>query len=227
MNPMRASVKPSSASRRASASVNSLRTNGGFLRTTSTPCAITTRPWSSTIHGPERCSGALTGAPVSAAAGAASASAASPAATQDETRTIPTRPFRLNVQCAASVPRSARYSTLCAPLRRHPRRTLLDGLADARIGPAPADVAQLIEVGVGDRAPPRGVHVIDERDRGHDLAGLAVAALRDVHLEPRLLHRVQLLADRRRQPLDRGDVVGRPDVADRRAARGGGPAGGL
>src|SRR6266496_4156897 len=84
----------------------------------------------------------------------------------------------------------------------------VDRLADAVIGTAAADVADLIEVGVGQRA----ALLSDLGDSGHDLARLAVAALRDVHLEPRLLHRVQILADGGRQPLDGGDLVSGGDV---------------
>ena len=46
--------------------------------------------------------------------------------------------------------------------------------------------------------------------RGHDLAGLAEAALRDVLVDPRLLHRVQLVAVG--EPLDRGDLAAAADA---------------
>ena len=38
---------------------------------------------------------------------------------------------------------------------------------------------------------PSRAHLPDQRHRGHDLAGLAVAALGDVVVQPGLLHRVQ------------------------------------
>ena len=49
----------------------------------------------------------------------------------------------------------------------------------------------------------------EQRGRGHDLAGLAVAALRDVVLDPRGLQRMQfaVLAG---QAFDRGDLLSRP-----------------
>jgi hypothetical protein len=40
----------------------------------------------------------------------------------------------------------------------------------------------------------RVVDLVEQRHRAHDLAGLAVAALRDLLFEPGLLHRVQLAA---------------------------------
>jgi len=77
-----------------------------------------------------------------------------------------------------------------------------DRLADARVCAAAANVAQRVDVSVGD-LPAFSADLVDERDGGHDLTGVAVAALRDVVLQPRLLHRMQLLADGRRQALDR------------------------
>src|SRR5689334_20910240 len=72
---------------------------------------------------------------------------------------------------------------------------LMHRLADALIRPAAADVGhRLVDFGVG------GFRLLlQECDGGHDLAGLAVAALRHVYAEPSLLHRVRGI---RRQPLD-------------------------
>src|SRR3954451_10252647 len=94
-----------------------------------------------------------------------------------------------------------------------------DRLADPEVGAAAADVADLVEVGVADLAAVP-VRLADLRHRGHDLAGLAVAALGDVALQPRLLHRVQFLADGLGQPLDRRHLVIRLDLTDRDRAPG-------
>src|ERR1700687_6059383 len=63
----------------------------------------------------------------------------------------------------------------------------MDGLADALVGSAAADVAahEVIDIGVG-----RVGLLGEQRDGGHDLSGLAIAALRDVFFDPGLLHRV-------------------------------------
>src|SRR5262245_13582742 len=62
---------------------------------------------------------------------------------------------------------------------------LLDGFADAEIGPAAADVPGhcLVDIGIGGR---RDLH--EQGGGGHDLAGLAVAALHDLEVEPGLLN---------------------------------------
>ncbi len=113
---------------------------------------------------------------------------------------------------------------LLAPLRRarHLLRAGADRLADPRIRAAAADVADLLDVAIGDRAATLlAADLVDERDRPHDLPGLAIAALRDVEVEPCLLHRVQfavLLADGLGQALDRRDLVRRLDLGDRHGA---------
>ena len=58
----------------------------------------------------------------------------------------------------------------------------MNGFADTHVGAAPADVAvhRLVDVGVGRLGNAR-----EERRRRHHLAGLAVAALRDIDLLPR------------------------------------------
>jgi len=77
----------------------------------------------------------------------------------------------------------------------------MNGVADPDVGPAAADVAGhrgidvvVCRVGLG----------FEERDRGHDLARLAVPALDDVGLVPRALHRVRAVV---RDPLDGRDLA--------------------
>src|SRR5438128_7121396 len=83
----------------------------------------------------------------------------------------------------------------------HLLRRAMDRLANPLVGAAPADVGhRLIDLGVGG-APVHG----QERRGGHDLPGLAVAALRHVLRDPRALHRV--IAGLR-QAFDGGDVPG-------------------
>src|SRR5260370_29007306 len=70
-------------------------------------------------------------------------------------------------------------------------RCALDGLPNARISSAAANIARqcLVDIGVGRRR-----NLLQQGGGGHDLAGLTVAALDDLEIEPGLLH---LLADRR------------------------------
>src|ERR1700676_1632005 len=65
------------------------------------------------------------------------------------------------------------------------RGRAMDGFADALVGSAAADIAahEVVDVGVG-----RFGLLREQRDGGHDLSGLAVTALRDVFLDPGLLH---------------------------------------
>ena len=63
----------------------------------------------------------------------------------------------------------------------------VDGAADAHIGAAAADIACHGRVDVGSVGLGRS---LQERGRRHDLAGLAIAALRHVLGDPGLLHRV-------------------------------------
>ena len=82
--------------------------------------------------------------------------------------------------------------------------------ADALVGAAAADVGhRRVDVGVA-----RLRVLPEQRRRRHDLARLAVAALRHVELRPGLLHRVRAVA---RQALDGDDPVGRPSAAHRHA----------
>src|SRR6266436_3078439 len=64
-------------------------------------------------------------------------------------------------------------------------RRVLDSRADSHIGAAPADVPRHggVDVAIGRVGVGR-----EQRSRGHDLAGLAIAALRDLEIEPRLLN---------------------------------------
>ena len=72
-------------------------------------------------------------------------------------------------------------------------RGALDGAHDARIGAAAADVA----VHVRDDLLARRLLVLrEQRRRLHDLAGLAVAALRHLLGDPRLLQRMAAVGDR-------------------------------
>src|SRR4051812_17153724 len=88
----------------------------------------------------------------------------------------------------------------------------VDRFADALIGAAAADVGhRRVNVLVG-----RPRVLLQERRRRHDLAGLAVAALRHVDRRPGLLHRMRRV---RRKPLDGDDLVGGLDAADRNRAR--------
>src|SRR5882672_11730398 len=87
-------------------------------------------------------------------------------------------------------------TVMVAPLRL---RGLLDGVANAHVGPAAADVAghRIVDIGIG-RTRIAG----EQRCSRHDLARLAVAALHDFTVEPGLL--------------DLGAGRGRADRLDRR-----------
>src|SRR6185503_523923 len=75
------------------------------------------------------------------------------------------------------------------------------GRADALVGPTAADVAHgVVDVPVG-----RLRVVLQQRRGGHELPGLAIAALRNVERGPRLLHGMRA---RRREALDGDDLVG-------------------
>src|SRR5271169_229509 len=97
------------------------------------------------------------------------------------------------------------------------RGSRLDGGGDALVAAAAADVAAhgIVDLRLG------GVFVRPQERRGlHDLAGLAIAALRDIQGAPCLLYRMVPL---RIQPLDgRNRTPGR--IADRGDARPGGLA---
>src|SRR6267378_4956790 len=79
----------------------------------------------------------------------------------------------------------------------------LDGLLNARIGAAAANIARqcFVDIAVGRRR-----NLLQKGGGGHDLPGLTVAALDDLEVEPGPL---DLLADRRRADgLDGGDARG-------------------
>src|SRR5437879_13533502 len=67
---------------------------------------------------------------------------------------------------------------------RRTMRRVLDSRADSHIGAAPTDVPRHggVDIVIGRVGLGR-----EQRRRGHDLAGLAIAALRDLEIEPRLL----------------------------------------
>ena len=87
----------------------------------------------------------------------------------------------------------------------------MNGGANTLVGAAATDVARhrRVDIGVG-----RFRCLGEQRCSRHDLAGLAVAALRHVDFHPRLLHRVATIF---REPLDGGDFLV-ADGADRRDA---------
>ena len=91
-------------------------------------------------------------------------------------------------------------------------RSAMDGGANANVGGAAADVAVHGEVDVAIRR--RRVEA-EQRRGAHDLAGLAIAALRHVERDPRLLHGGALLAV---QALDGRDLAA-ADRRDRQRAR--------
>src|SRR5437879_2803224 len=94
---------------------------------------------------------------------------------------------------------SRRVTWVWAPISRLLRRAM-DGGADALVGAAAADVRHRgVDIGVA-----RAAVLGEQRYRGHDLAGLAVAALRHVLGDPGPLHGV---APARRQPFDRGHAL--------------------
>jgi hypothetical protein len=110
---------------------------------------------------------------------------------------------------AASACASAAVTARQLLLQLH--RRALDRLADAEVAAAAADVLDLVDVRVG-----RSERAAQQRDGRHDLTWLAVAALRDVLLQPGLLHGVQPLAVGK--ALDRRDLAP-SHVADVRDAR--------
>src|SRR6266545_1381169 len=73
----------------------------------------------------------------------------------------------------------------------------LDRPDDAWISPAATEIRAHV---LDDLITCRAGIVLEQIGRAHDLAGLAVAALRDPFCKPALLHRVRRI---RRQPLDR------------------------
>src|SRR5271166_1880685 len=117
-------------------------------------------------------------------------------------------PFRTPRRLTFSMPDGA-SSRMCLVMSRS--RSLLDGGANALIGPAAANVAvhRAVDVGV------RGMRRLFQKRRGlHDLAGLTIAALRHVERAPSLLKR---MISRGVEAFDGGDRLA-AGVADRRDA---------
>src|SRR5882672_1882092 len=116
---------------------------------------------------------------------------------------------------AALVLRNWRREIMSAPflgIRRAVRR-VLDSLADSHISAAATDVPRHggVDISIG-RLGIGG----EQRRRGHDLAGLAIAALRDLELDPGLLD--FLAGGGGANGLDRGDALAGCG-SDRRNAR--------
>src|SRR5205807_9593391 len=119
------------------------------------------------------------------------------------------RPSAPSAMAKLSVPEALKNSrrSISGLLRR-----ALDGRDDAVVGAAAADVA----VHVLDDLLARGLRIRGEELGGfHDLSRLAVAALRHLLRDPRLLQRMRRIG---REALDGGDL-GALDAAERRAAR--------
>src|ERR1041385_1818877 len=93
----------------------------------------------------------------------------------------------------------------------HLLRRAMDRSSDALVRPAATEIAVH---GLVDVAVARFLLLHQQPGRGHDLAGLAVAALRHVLGDPRFLQRVR---ERRREAFD-GDDLARLDVGQLRAA---------
>src|SRR5882672_1972200 len=86
------------------------------------------------------------------------------------------------------------------PPSRLDRGGAMDRLADFLVGPTATDIGhRLVDLGVGRR---RGL--LEQRYRSHDLARLAVAALRHLLFDPRLLHRMAAVG---RNTFDRGHRI--------------------
>src|SRR5580692_9449791 len=204
-----------------SASISSATISGIPVRT---PCPISER-WQTMVTVPSgametKARGLLTvpcGMPSAPHLGVASASAGRDGSTcTASTRPVVERmPLRTPRRLTFSMPDVVTSSRMCLVILRS--RSLLDGGANALIGPATADIAvhRAVDVGVG-----RMRRLLQQRDRLHDLASLAIAALRHVGRAPRLLHGMVPL---RVQAFDRGDRLA-VRVGHLRLARPGGVA---
>src|SRR5271165_1767165 len=97
---------------------------------------------------------------------------------------VETMPFKTPRRLTFSMHDGA-ISRLCLVMSRS--RSLLDGGANALIGPTPADVAKHPAVYIA----VRGMRSAFQKRRGlHDLAGLTIAALRHIQRAPSFLKRV-------------------------------------
>src|SRR3984957_2110917 len=189
--------------RAQSASSSSATISGMPVRT---PCPISDR-WQTMVTVPSgametKARGLLTvpcGMPSAPHLGASSASAGRDGRTcTASTRPVVERmPLRTPRRLTFSMPDVVTISRMCLVILRS--RSLLDGGANALIGPAAADVAvhRAVDVGVS-----RMRRLLQQRDRLHDLASLAIAALRHVDSAPGLLHG---MIPFRVQAFDRGD----------------------
>src|SRR6266571_3931789 len=99
------------------------------------------------------------------------------------------------------------------------RRGALDGLDDADMGAAATEIAgeRLSDIGLA-----RLLVLRQERGGLHDHAVDAVAALHRLRVDEGLLHRMRLLD--RAEALQRNDLLGLRELADRRDARAHGDA---
>src|SRR5208337_5340863 len=97
---------------------------------------------------------------------------------------VESMPFKTPRRLMFSMPNGA-SSRMCLVMSRS--RSLLDGGANALIGPAAANVAIHRAVDVGVRGMGR---LLQKRGGLHDLAGLTIAALGHVERAPSLLQRV-------------------------------------
>src|SRR5271156_585888 len=189
-----------------------------------TPCPISER-WQTMVTVPSgaietKARGLFTvpcGMPSAPHLGASSASAERDGRTCTASTSPPvaTMPFKTPRRLTFSIPDVETISRICLVMSRS--RSLLDGGANALIGPTAANVAvhRTIDVGVG------GMRALFQKRRGlHDLASLAVAALRHVERPPSCLNGVIPL---RVKALDGGDRLG-VRVADRGHARSDGLA---
>src|SRR4030088_156578 len=83
--------------------------------------------------------------------------------------------------------------------RAHQSCRAMHRAAEPLIGAATADIGEIsVDISVG-----RGRIGLEIGRGRHDLAGLAVTALRDLFAQPRLLHRMPAVG---REPLDGGDL---------------------
>src|SRR5256886_2614482 len=110
------------------------------------------------------------------------------------------KPMTRPAPATAAVSRNSRRVTLVEARMLRLLRRAMDGGADSLVGAAAADVRHRgVDVGV------RGVRVLrQQRSGGHDLARLAIPALRDVLRDPGALHRVRAVLGK---AFDRGDAL--------------------
>src|SRR5258708_14616459 len=133
--------------------------------------------------------------PVAAPSWPGSAASALVGASQPKPMTSPVAPAlcrntRRDSDGARNSSLVKRFMNACmvSSLARELRRCGVDRRADALVGRAAADVAchRAVDVGVA-----RLGLLLEQDDRRHDLSRLAIAALHDVEVYPRLLHRLR------------------------------------